>query len=161
MKYKTKIPSTAFTDAQWERTAITYALWLAEKRGIKLPECTSRVEWSDVAVYTSTNKRRHEKRIRAVTWGSWQEIYNTRKDDRRGAFSHKEWQVKFELELPHWDWNPEKVIDHSQPYHLYNHEFEKHSYEHNEHKYEIWHHEYEREREAKRELLLSYLMEAA
>ena len=95
-------------DAYNEERAIAYAKWLAVRDGITIPkgyDSKTRIDWS--GVYEG---RTYRKRIRAVEWGNrWtEEIYNTRKDGRRGAYSHtvEHFDAKLRVEIPHWAWLP-------------------------------------------------------
>lgn len=95
-------------DAYNEERAIAYAKWLAARDGVTVPKdyaSKPRIVWS--GVYEGQTYR---KRIQAVEWGNrWEErIYNTRKDGRRGAYSHtiKHFDVALRIEIPHWDWLP-------------------------------------------------------
>ena len=137
-KYKTTYPAERRTDAEWEETALTYARWLAAKRGIEVPQAGLRgprsygysmptgvtyacVQWADV--YEGRTRKRTRKwsgevvyvqiatrRIRAVQWGYERGVYNTRKNGKQGAWLYNEFVPELEIELPHWDWVP-KVID--------------------------------------------------
>ena len=105
-------------DAYNEKLARRYVEWLAERDGIKIPNCPkSRVVWS--GFYSASKKRKHKrwsgeiveqeaycKRIQAIEWGRDEERYNTRKDGRRGAWSHNEFMPDLRIEIPHWDFEP-------------------------------------------------------
>ena len=119
-KIKAYIPRCRFSDDDRERTAIAYAKWIAARDGIVIPPPTwglkPRAIWSGVYSKTRKGKRGYavfERRIRAVEWGREEDVYNTRKDGRQGAWSHKAWVSELTIELPHWDWQPE-VIDTSE-----------------------------------------------
>ena len=116
-KIKAYIPPCRFSDEDWQRTAITYAKWIAARDGVELPApargLKPRAIWS--GVYSKTRKGARgrpifERRIQRVEWGREEDVYNTRADGRRGAWSHKAWKPELTIELPHWDWQPE-VID--------------------------------------------------
>jgi hypothetical protein len=95
----------------WDLTAINYARWLAARDGIALPTSKPRVDWSWVYIQ-ATGK--NERRIRGVSWGHEKDVYNTRKDGRRGAWSHRIFVADVTVAIPNWDWRPE-VFDESSP----------------------------------------------
>jgi hypothetical protein len=88
----------------WEQAAIAYARWLAARDGIALPTSRPRVEWSSV-FNPETNK--NERRIRAVSWGREESVFNTRKDGRRGAWSHNAFVADVTVVIPNWSWQPQ------------------------------------------------------
>lgn len=121
----------ATADAYNERRAIDYAAWLANRDGLAVPaerNIKKRCDWSGIYSEVKTRTGRHWdgnrftmkaqatyiKRIRAVEWGteSKEEVYNTRKDGRRGAWLHNitHFEVMLRVEIPHWDFeHPEPV----------------------------------------------------
>jgi hypothetical protein len=70
--------------------------------------------WSGVYKKRKTGRPIYERRIRAVRWGRDEEVYNTRKDGRRGAWRFTQFVVDFEFPLPNWDWQPEMTEEHEQ-----------------------------------------------
>jgi hypothetical protein len=105
-----------------EKTAEAYARWLAARDGIALPTgCKVRVEWSGVYSKFKTRNVHHWsgtktqeaylKRIRAVSWGKDHEVFNTRKDGRRGAWLYNEFRAELTIEIPHWDFEPAPPIE--------------------------------------------------
>lgn len=95
----------------WEQMAIDYARWLATRDSIALPDNRPRVEWSSVYV---DKLAKCERRIRAVAWGHEENVYNYRKNGRRGARIGLHFIAEVTVPLPHWDWQPE-VIDETPP----------------------------------------------
>jgi hypothetical protein len=97
----------------WSQAAIAYAMWLAKRDGITIPTDCEKPR----AVWSGVNKLRgskwiFERRIRAVSWGHEKDVYNTRKNGKRGAFLYRAFEAELTIELPHWDWQPE-VFDES------------------------------------------------
>jgi hypothetical protein len=88
----------------WNQTAIDYARWLATRDGIALPTSRPRVEWSSVF---NPETGKNERRIRAVSWGHETQVYNKRKDGRRGAWSHTAFVAEVSIVIPHWSWQPQ------------------------------------------------------
>jgi hypothetical protein len=113
---KTTYSKVIRSDNDWERIAITYVKWVANRRDIELPnrcECPCiKVCWSSVGLstQTKTGRYRYERRIRSVCWGHKEEVYNIRKDKKQGAYLYTKFVTELEIELPFWDWQPE-VID--------------------------------------------------
>lgn len=110
------------------RRAVQYAEWLAERDGLAVPaerNIKARCDWTGIYSKARTrNSRRWDgslseqpaylKRVRAVEWGTeWkEEVYNTRKDGKRGAWSHNlmHFDVLLRVEIPNWDFeHPEPV----------------------------------------------------
>lgn len=104
-----------------ERRAKQYALWLAQRDGLAIPCGECRVEWAGIYSTTQTRKVRswngvrtqaaYLPRIRAVEWGRMQPCYNTRKDGRRGAWTHDEFVAYLRIEIPHWDFEPTEPVE--------------------------------------------------
>jgi hypothetical protein len=90
----------------WEQAAIAYARWLAARDGIALPTSRPRVEWSGVNTLRGS-KWIFERRIRAVSWGREESVFNKRKDGRRGAWSHNAFVADVTVPIPNWDWAPQ------------------------------------------------------
>lgn len=116
------------SDKGAEAQAITYALWLATRDGIELPTHREKPRVSWAGVYSKTRTRRlpatawcpdpkpqaiYERRICAVEWGHEEERFNTRKDGKRGAWTHNEFVPVLRIEIPHWDWQPDAPIEQS------------------------------------------------
>lgn len=91
-----------------------YARWLAARDGVKLPVGLKvRAVWS--GFYSAYRKARRRswagvrevpvycKRVCAVEWGREEARYATRKDGRRGAWTHNAWVSEVRIEIPHWD----------------------------------------------------------
>jgi hypothetical protein len=98
-KSRLKYPSTAFSRDDWERAAINYAVWLAEKRGIALPASDP---WKGY---------RHRP---TALWAGAQSLTRKAKSGRP-IMEQRIWAVSWPcggptIELPGWDFQPE-VID--------------------------------------------------
>jgi hypothetical protein len=109
-------PRERFTDRKWEQTAIEYVRWLAKRDGVALPENhwrnQPRAMWS--GVYSKTRKRAgghpiFERRIQCVEWGHEEEVFNTRKDGKRGAWLYNKWVCEVRFTLPNWDFQPDLI----------------------------------------------------
>jgi hypothetical protein len=105
-----------------EVRAIAYAKWLAERDGIELPKMECRVVWSGFVSGSKTRKRTRWdgsvevnkawcNRISAVEWGREHEVYNTLKNGRRGAWLYNEFRAELTIEIPHWDFEPQVIVD--------------------------------------------------
>lgn len=98
-----------------ELAAMRYARWLLVREGKEVPVLECRVEWG--GVYSLHKTRQHKcwngetakreiycRRVRAVIWGRKKTpVYNTRKDGRRGAWSHDTFEIEMRVVIPHWD----------------------------------------------------------
>ena len=96
-----------------EGRAIAYAEWIAKRDGIQISNGKIRCAWS--GFYSAWSKRNQRfyggakevelycHRICAVEWGHEEEVYNVRKDGRRGAWSHNQWVAESRIDIPHWD----------------------------------------------------------
>jgi hypothetical protein len=110
VKYKTpSVNRKVGTSEEYNASrAIAYATWLAQRDGIELPKgyrIKARVDWS--GVYEGNTYRR---RVQGVEWGTEykEEKYNTRKNGRRGAYTHTvtNFDVALRIEIPNWNWMP-------------------------------------------------------
>lgn len=75
-----------------------YIAWIAKRDGISLPHGEPRAINASVMI-----GNKYCPRIRGIAWGYDEEIYNTRKDGRRGAFLYKQWVETSRIEIPNWD----------------------------------------------------------
>jgi len=115
---KPAVPKVTLDRGGWERKAITYARWLAERDGIALPngpdvilpgwnsrhwprDANVSIEWCTVYVPTKTGEQRAEYRICSVSWGRVCGVFNM----------SKQFEADIRVELPHWDWVEPEVID--------------------------------------------------
>lgn len=87
-----------------EGRALQYAKWLAARDGVELPKLKTKCVWS--GVYRGA---RWQRRIRAVEWGRDEDVYNTRKDGRRGAWLYTRFVPELTIEIPNWDFDPEPI----------------------------------------------------
>jgi hypothetical protein len=127
-KIKPHVPPTSRDrDAtRGERHAIEYAEWLCKRDGREVPShCHhTHIVWNSVEVGTHERKRKWggtqtvivtEPRVEAVEWGHMREVYNERKDGRRGAWLYNEFVAEFRVDFPNWDFNPaepqEEIVD--------------------------------------------------
>ena len=111
------------SDAFYRQQAIEYARWLAARDGVALPgRGEIRVDWSAVESKTRKHKRTGwdgvtrefpimERRIRSVSWGWEEPRYFQRKDGRQGAWLHNEFVAAVTIEIPNWDWQPDKPVE--------------------------------------------------
>lgn len=106
-RYRTTYPSDRRDDASWKRAAVAYAAWWADRQGISFPAGrAARVHWDFVCRMQAPGKKIRESRIRSVEWGHEETV----PDDRHPRGYYALWVCDLEIELPHWDWQPE-VID--------------------------------------------------
>jgi hypothetical protein len=118
----------AICNACWTRSvdspffvqqAINYARWLAQRGGIALPTAWGvepKVYWDGVygahnAIGKPYKKARYERRARAVAWGRYEDRYNTRKDGKRGAWTHKEFVEEVRIDIPNWDFILQPAVE--------------------------------------------------
>lgn len=76
--------------------AIEYAKWLAARDGLELPN-SPKIRF---CIYSGQ-----------VQWGREEDVYNTRKDGRRGAWQGKCFEAEFTIQIPHWGWTPAEPVE--------------------------------------------------
>jgi hypothetical protein len=87
-----------------ESRAIKYVRWLANRDGVVIPY------GKDVRITYRLNSA-SKKRISAVEFGHKEEVYNTLKSGKRGAFLYKQFVCDLRIEIPHWDFVHPEVIE--------------------------------------------------
>jgi hypothetical protein len=94
-----------------------YARWLAARDGVSIPHGKIRVDWRHVYGEHRTRPVKKwdgtirpqqiaERRACAVEWGHEEEVYNTRKDGKRGAWLYNQFVADLRIEIPNWDFDP-------------------------------------------------------
>lgn len=123
IKHKVTEPECSLDATQYNAAqALKYARWLAARDGVTIPAgLKSKVVWSGVTSATKTRNVHHWngtrtqaaylKRVQAVAWGRDHEVYNTRKDGRRGAWLYNEFRAELTIEIPNWDWEPTEPVE--------------------------------------------------
>lgn len=53
----------------------------------------------------------HCRRVQAVEWGHDEEVYNTRKDGRQGAYIYTKFVAELRIEIPNWDFDPRQPVE--------------------------------------------------
>lgn len=123
VRHKVTVPASELDSTDYNAAqAVKYALWLAARDGVVIPAgLTRRVVWSGIYSATKTRNVHHWngtqtqaaylKRVRAVEWGREHEVYNTRKDGKRGAWLYNEFRAELTIEIPNWDWEPKEPVE--------------------------------------------------
>jgi hypothetical protein len=122
LKHHTPRPgSDLTTDDYNEQRAIAYALWLVERDGIELSKGKTRCNWSGFRSAYRTRQHRGKdhavycRRVESVAWGFEEDVFNTRKDGRRGAFLYKKFVEETRVPIPNWDFEQVPPVDEAMP----------------------------------------------